>query len=410
MTASPFAGQPAREQSWDAALAEIINGAHVASADDLVDIIDGAMTRLGLSLQLYLVDLAQRQLNPVRPQAGPPLGVDDSLAGRAFRLVEIIPADAGQPGLWVPLVDGTERLGVVRVVLPARADLHDTEIRERCWVLAGLIGHLVAGKLPYSDRFHLVRRTRPMSVAAELLWQLLPPQTFACSHLVVAAVMEPYDRVGGDGYDYAVDADRAHLAVFDAVGHDVAAGLTTALALAATRNARRAGQGLYAAAAQADQVIAGQAGIRFVTALLADLDLTTGVLRYLNAGHPPPVLIRRGQMIKTLHSPVRPPLGLGHLSPTSPQVGSEQLEPGDRVLLHTDGITEARDLRGAEFGVDRLVDLAERHHRGGLPAPETLRRITHAVLDHQRGHLQDDATLLLAEWAPSAPAGLLPTF
>jgi serine phosphatase RsbU (regulator of sigma subunit) len=114
-------------------------------------------------------------------------------------------------------------------------------------------------------------------------------------------------------------------------------------------------------------------------------------------------------MIKTLQSPIRVPLGLGHLVRTAPQVGAEQLEPGDRVLLHTDGVTEARDAHGAQFGLDRLVDLAERHHHDGLPAPETLRRIAHAVLAHQRGHLQDDATLLLLEWAANTPTGLLPT-
>lgn len=395
-------------QPWYATLSEIINGAHIASADDLVDVIDGAAARLGLSVRLYLVDLAQRRLNPVRATASAALNVDTTLAGRAFRLVEIVVAEDEQVVLWMPLLDGTERLGVARIGLPAHTDPHDTWIREQCWVLTGLIGHLIAGKLPYSDRFHLVRRSRSMSIAAELLWHLLPPQTFACPRAVVTAVMEPYEQVGGDGYDYAVDADRAHLAVFDAVGHDLAAGVTTTLAMAATRNARRAGEGLVAAAAQADQVIADQ-GVRFATALLADLDLGTGVLRYLNAGHPPPVLLRHGKMVKTLRSPVRVPLGLGHLTRTAPQVGSEQLEPGDRVLLHTDGVTEARDAHGAQFGLDRLVDLAERHHHDELPAPETLRRITHAVLAHQRGHLQDDATLLLFEWAADVPTELLPT-
>jgi hypothetical protein len=390
-------------------LSEIINGAHLASADDLVEVIDAATARLDLSVRLYLVDLAQRQLNPVRDKAGPALNVDTTLAGRAFRLVEIIPAEDEQVILWMPLLDGTERLGVVRIGLPMNADPHDTWLREQCWVLTGLIGHLVAGKLPYSDRFHLVRRTRPMSMAAELLWHLLPPQTFACPQAVVTAVMEPYDQVGGDGYDYAVDADRAHLAIFDGVGHDLAAGLTTTLAVAATRNARRAGDGLVAAATHADQVIAGQAGTRFVTALLADLELGIGRLRYLNAGHPPPVLLRHGKMVKILRSPVRVPLGLGHLARTAPQIGWEQLEPGDRLLLYTDGVTEARDAHGTEFGVDRLVDLAERHHHDGLPAPETLRRISRAVLEHQRGHLQDDATLLLLEWPANGPTGLLPT-
>lgn len=397
-----------RAEPWHAAFSEIINGAHLASADDLMDVIDGAAARLGLSVRVYLVDLAQRQLNPVRAKAGAALNVDTTVAGRAFRLVEIIPAEDEQVMLWLPLLDGTERLGVVRVELPTNADPHDTWIRSQCWVLTGLIGHLVAGKLLYSDRFHLVRRTRPISMAAELLWHLLPPQTFACPQAVVTAVMEPYDQVGGDGYDYAVDADQAHLAVFDAVGHDLAAGLTTTLAMAATRNARRAGESLVTAAARADQVIADQPGTRFATALLADLELGTGRLRYLNAGHPPPVLLRHGKMVKTLQSPIRVPLGLGHLTQVSPQVGWEQLEPGDRLLLHTDGVTEARDTHGTEFGLDRLVDLAERHHHDGLPAPETLRRISHAVLAHQRGRLQDDATLLLFEWAVSTPTGLLP--
>jgi serine phosphatase RsbU (regulator of sigma subunit) len=60
------------------------------------------------------------------------------------------------------------------------------------------------------------------------------------------------------------------------------------------------------------------------------------------------------------------------------------------------------------FGLDRLVDLTERHETAGLPAPETLRRVTRAVLDHQHGQLQDDATLLLLEWSTSAPTILLP--
>jgi serine phosphatase RsbU (regulator of sigma subunit) len=60
------------------------------------------------------------------------------------------------------------------------------------------------------------------------------------------------------------------------------------------------------------------------------------------------------------------------------------------------------------FGLDRLVDLTERHETAGLPAPETLRRITRAVVDHQRGDLQDDATLLLLEWSTTVPTVLLP--
>jgi serine phosphatase RsbU (regulator of sigma subunit) len=77
------------------------------------------------------------------------------------------------------------------------------------------------------------------------------------------------------------------------------------------------------------------------------------------------------------------------------------------LLLYTDGITEARDARGRFFGTDRLIDFAERSGADGLPAPETLRRLAHAVLEHQRGLLQDDATLLMVDWRPRNP-GIAP--
>ncbi|MCP3804335.1 serine/threonine-protein phosphatase [Allokutzneria sp. A3M-2-11 16] len=396
---------------WFQALNEIINASHLATADDLVPILDSACARLGIRLRLYLTDLPQRELRPIR--AGDSLTVDGTVAGRAFRLTEILPGHDthGAGVLWVPVLDGTERLGVVAMRLPADADPDDPSLRERCWTLAGLMGHLIVAKLPYGDLFHRVRRTAPLTVASELLWQLLPPQTFACQELVVAAMMERYDQVGGDGYDYAVNDKCAYLAMFDSTGHDLAAGLITTSVLAATRNARRAGADLLGIAAAADNVLSEHhptAG--FTTAVLAELDLSTGALSYLLAGHPPPVLLRGGSVIKTLGAAPRLPLGLRRLRPDSAISGAgvEHLEPGDRLLLHTDGVTEARDQNGVEFGIDRLVDLTERHEAAGLPAPETLRRITHAVLDHQNGRLQDDATLMLVEWSTEAARSLLP--
>jgi serine phosphatase RsbU (regulator of sigma subunit) len=76
----------------------------------------------------------------------------------------------------------------------------------------------------------------------------------------------------------------------------------------------------------------------------------------------------------------------------------EQLQPGDRLLLYTDGIVEARDADGREFGLRRFADFIIRHHASGLPVPETLRRLIHAVLTYHDGILRDDATVLLAEW------------
>ncbi|GGP82713.1 PP2C family protein-serine/threonine phosphatase [Saccharothrix coeruleofusca] len=394
-----------REESWHGVFRRIIDDTHVATADDLSDVVDRAVAKLGLMVQLYLTDLPQRRLHPVRAETGPSQVIDSTTAGRAYRTVEIVPGRPflGRSCLWLPMLNGAERLGVAHVVLPEGADPNHPVVRQQCWTLAGVLGHLVMSKLHYSDLFHVVRRTRPLTVAAELLWQMLPPQTFASDRLAVAALLEPYDEVGGDGYDYAVDDHRAYVAIFDSMGHDMLAGLTTAVALAATRNARRQGLGLLEAAGLADRSIHVQSSrasrMPFATAVLAELDLDTGQLCYLVAGHPPPVLLRRGRVVKTLHGYLRPPLGLGHLVDEEPKLGREQLQPGDRVLFHSDGVIEARSPDGELFGVERLVDLTERNEAAGLPPPETLRRVGHAVLEHQDGRLQDDATLVLLEWS-----------
>src|SRR3954465_14504947 len=84
-----------------------------------------------------------------------------------------------------------------------------------------------------------------MQLAAEMLRAQLPPLTFSTGHLVISGILEPCYDVGGDAFDYAVNGDIAHLALFDAVGHGSQGGLgaviLASLALAAYRNARRAG-------------------------------------------------------------------------------------------------------------------------------------------------------------------------
>jgi serine phosphatase RsbU (regulator of sigma subunit) len=137
-----------------------------------------------------------------------------------------------------------------------------------------------------------------------------------------------------------------------------------------------------------------------VTGVLAELDVASGRLRYVNAGHPPPLLLRDGRVIKELTAGRRVPFGLESAGLT---VGEESLEPGDWLALYTDGITEARNAAGDWFGEARLADFLTREIAAGQPPPETVRRLTQAVLKHQGGLLQDDASILLARWSTAGP-------
>jgi serine phosphatase RsbU (regulator of sigma subunit) len=145
-----------------------------------------------------------------------------------------------------------------------------------------------------------------------------------------------------------------------------------------------------------DAVVAEQFGLeRFVTGQLARLDLGTGAVRWVNAGHPHPLLLRHGLPIEDLACETSLPLGLGAVPA---EVAEVSLEPGDSLLFLTDGVIEARSPDGELFGRSRLSRLwAEVAASGDVPA-EIMRKLCHAVLDHQKGRLQDDATLLLLVW------------
>ena len=181
----------------------------------------------------------------------------------------------------------------------------------------------------------------------------------------------------------------------------------SSLTVAAYRNGRRRRVGLSDAYAELDATIAQQAPDVHVTAVLAELDLDDGRLRWVNAGHPPPLLVREGRVVRTLEADPQTPLGMGFTAGPVP-VSELGLQPGDMVLLYTDGLPEARLPDGTFFTVERLAEFIERQAAAGYPAPETLRRLRQAVLTHQRGELQDDASALLVEWRRGSARSMLP--
>jgi hypothetical protein len=396
------------DQITNRMLTGLLEAGHRASLEQLPELVAEHARPAGMEpVLIYLVDLRQTVLRLLTGRgdgadAGPEpaeLSIDGSLGGRAFQQLRALPKH-GPSGRaeywWVPLLDGTERLGVLRVGIDA--DAPESAPAARMRHLASLVALLVVSCRPYSDSYPRLVRTRPMNVAAEMQWNLMPPLTFANPDVVIGAVLEPAYEVGGDAFDYAIIDGTVHLAVFDAMGHDVSAGLASNLAVTAGRNQRRRGTGLADTSRGIERTLISEFGpdTRFVTAIIADLDTDTGVLSWVNRGHHPPVVIRGGRWVTVLPCPPAHPMGMDLGSNVT--VCTEQLQPGDRVLLYTDGVTEARNHQGQEFGLQRFVDVFIRHTADGMPVPETLRRLIRAVLAYHDQTLQDDATVLLVEW------------
>jgi serine phosphatase RsbU (regulator of sigma subunit) len=257
-----------------------------------------------------------------------------------------------------------------------------------------------------------------MSLQGEMIWALLPPRAFATEHVLLSAFLEPAYEAGGDGFDYSMLGDRLHVSLFDALGHNLSAGLLTSVCLASCRSSRRSGGSLADTVARADEAIVSQFGdYRFVTALLAELDIGTGLLSWVCRGHPAPLLIRGNRTVTEFTRPPELPLGLSVVDQAADDSGdtnaeadiveatvhTEQLEPGDRVLFYTDGVTEGHTTGGAPFGVERLGQFVIEHTAAGTAAPEMMRQLNHEIMDHQSGELRDDATVVMVEWEPGHP-------
>ncbi|MGA5474143.1 PP2C family protein-serine/threonine phosphatase [Streptomyces arboris] len=394
-------------QGLERALAGLLEASHTAPFEQLPRLLETAAKQAGAGgVRLFVADLQEDVLREVTGvglnagEGGEECRIEGTLPGRAYQLTELTVVARGG-ACWVPVRDGTERLGVLRVE-PGPGDggvADEGAVR----ALASMAGLLLVSKRANSDSHARLVRTRPMGIPAELQWALMPPRTFSDRRVTVSAFMEPAYQVAGDSFEYAMAGDVLHLAVFDGMGHDTAAGLTAALAMATCRSHRRAGASIpEASAAIEDTLIEQFRYSSYATGVLADLELDTGKFSWVNRGHPLPVLIRGGRWASTLHCPPAGPMGSGFNLPI--QQCTEQLQPGDRLLLFTDGITEARDTDGREFGLDRFTDFIIRHHADHLPVDETLRRLMHAVMDYHHGRLQDDATVLFCEWHGPDPS------
>ncbi|MFF5703261.1 PP2C family protein-serine/threonine phosphatase [Streptomyces sp. NPDC012794] len=402
-----------REDLPGSVLGWVLERSHDASARQVPALIDQAAQRLGLAgTRLYVADVQQVRLLALpqlaAPRPGPAeateadreaeaLDIDGSLAGLAYRS-QRTQLSRDRTTAWLPMIDGVERIGVMKAS-GAALDEGDLEV---CRALAALATLMVVSKSAHNDPLVVRSRSRPMTLQAELVWGFLPPRTIGTSQATSTAVLEPAYDIGGDAFDHNFSDDLLHLTLLDAMGHDLASGGASAAGLAACRSTRRSGGTLTEIAVTIERTLQQWIPDRLMTGILANLDTGHGDFTWVNCGHPAPLLIRNGHVLPgALERPAQLPLGLGFHAQEPPRQDRARLQPGDRVLLYSDGVIEARSAAGELFGENRLADTVIRSMASGATAPEALRRLVLDLLTHQGQRLHDDATIVLSEWHPT---------
>jgi len=244
---------------------------------------------------------------------------------------------------------------------------------------------------------HFQEQEREIAEARAIQERLFPREIPQVAGYEIATSWQSARMVSGDYFDVlALGEDTLGLCIADVAGKGIPAALLMSNLQAAVR-------GLSSPSLTPDLLCNSLNSIvwknthpdRFITLFYAQLDGSARRLRYANAGHNAPIVVRAAGS----HERLQEGGGvLGIFEEQSFGLGTVDLAPGDRLVLFTDGVTEASNREGEEFGEQRLLSLLGEHR--ALPASAIKEKIAAAISEFSGGHLTDDATLLVLAVGP----------
>jgi len=267
-------------------------------------------------------------------------------------------------------------------------------------ILYMTLGRLIAVHMFTNER-RLASIDQQLATARQIQASLLPEQPPRISGILSAARYEPMYDIAGDIYDFIqVDDYRQGILIADVSGHGVAAALIASMVKGAFRaqadDIARPGRVLDGM----NRILTGQLGIKFVTANCLYIDTQAGILRYAGAGHPPLLILQKDSDVCL--SLQKNGLILGQFTEATYASVERPLTPGDRLLLYTDGVLEATNADGDEFGETSLQRFLT-HHRD-LPAESFAGALLKTIGDwadlERDQSLDDDVTLVVIDVEP----------
>jgi len=330
------------------------------------------------SLKVRNFDLLLMDLNYARDTTSGQEGLD--LVARVQEIDKTLPIIVMTAWGTVPLAVETMRRGVRDFV-------------QKPWENAQLVAKLNAQvQWSRTERERQRREQIEMEDARDIERRLLPGEIPQLSGYEISGSWQPASMVGGDYFDVLTLGDqRAGICIADVVGKGVPAALLMSNLQAALRAAGPENLPTNKLAAKLNQSISQHlAEGKFITFFYGVLDGPDKTLTYTNAGHNPPVLMHADGSHSRLE---QGGAALGLFENWNFESGSANLKSGDRLVLYTDGLTEATNAQGEEYGETRLLELI-RENRGGSGS-ELHAKITQDVNDFSGGTLNDDATLIV---------------
>ena len=381
-------------------LAAVENASPVDAADVLAELLADA---LGASEVSFLVaDFSGRALVRLGHAAGKAGGrtqgretaervtLADSPHGRALAH-QRLEVETGPDGarVYAPVTNRGDAIGVLQLSL---ARIPDEQTLTDVALAAHALAYVVIANRRFTDLFEWGQRSVRLSLAAEIQHRLLPG-SFTCEagQFTLAAWLEPSGDIAGDTFDFAIERDTLHLSLTDAMGHAVNASMLATILVGGLRNARRAGVELGEQVRLASASLGEYTGWNdFVTGQVARIDLRSQAATIVNAGHPLPLRLRDGQ-VTPVALEADPPFGI--VRDFDYRVQRLPLEPGDRLVFLTDGLTERNpvDVEGL------ILAGAALHPR------EAVQQLVHAVLEATGGPPEDDATVMCVDWHGGPP-------
>jgi phosphoserine phosphatase RsbU/P len=326
-----------------------------------------------------------------------------------IQVLETLRAKKMLAGLPVIIVSAaSEQDSVVRCIELGAEDYLTKPVNVT--MLRARVGATIEKKRLRDDaRTRMVELGHELAAARELQRGMVPlDHELADSPVAMHFLLEPANELGGDLCDFLfVDADTLWFGLGDVSGKGVAAAIFMARTWSVLRSL--AGRAPRAAPEDSDparvlmttnrELCKANEKSMFCSVFLARLQVRTGMLEYANAGHLPPYLLRAGAAVEAIAS--RPALPVGAMQDTVYTAGSIPLTPGDGLFVYSDGVTEAADVAGAQYGEKRLIaDLVELVRADGRKALDTIR-------ERVRAHCgpapqTDDLTALMMRWRPPA--------